>query len=161
SRLLSILGGRFSHFRKQNSEFSKRDDGEVYELQCEAKDEISGGRFRGYVDSISKEKPPTTCFADIDEATDFVFQLDGSCGYSYPSNRLSFMQIEFPKWDLYFCGKSEYSFNLLNYLFDAYDLKPEFDCVLFMQKIPQVWGHSWLYKPDNADKIAQPTAVER
>ena len=90
----------------------------------------------------------TSCFADIGEATQFVFELDGSCGYHWGQDRLSFQKIQYPQWDLQFCHKYEYDFSLLNYLFGKYDLYPQFDCVLFMEKVPQVWGASWLYTPD-------------
>src|SRR5579862_1979978 len=65
SRLLGFLGGNFSHFRKAVSDFDRRDDGEVYELTCQARDTICNGFFRGYMNTLSKEKPATTCFADI------------------------------------------------------------------------------------------------
>lgn len=148
SRILGFLGGHFSHFRKAISDFTRRDDGAVYELNCKAHDTLCNGFFRGYMNALSKEKPTTTCFADIAEATQFVFQLDGSCGYHWGKNRLSFQKIQYPQWDLQFCHKYEYDFALLNYLFQEYRLQPEFDCVLFMEKVPQVWGGSWLYPPD-------------
>jgi len=161
SRLLGFLGGNFSHFRKAISNFDMRDDGEVYELTCQAQDERCNGFFRGYLNSLSKDKPATTCFNGIDEATQFVFQLDGSCGYHFGKNKLSFQQIQYPKWDLKFCHHYEANFSLLQYLFSTYDLQPEFDCVLFMEKVPQVWGNSWLYTPDNADTrpAEQPTVL--
>lgn len=148
SRLLGFLGGNFSHFRKAVSDFTMRDDGEVYELTCRASDALCGGFFRAHLDSLSKDRPSTTHFADIAEATDFVFQLDGSCGYDYRTGQLSFQHIEYPPWDIQFCHHAEYEFSLLNYLFEAYDLQPEFDCVLFMEKVPQVWGTSRLYRQD-------------
>jgi hypothetical protein len=154
SRILGFLGGHFSHFRKAISQFRKRDDGEVYELNCSANDAICNGHFKGQMQSVSKDRPATTTFANIEEATEFAFNLDGSCGYNFRSDLLSFQKIEYPKWDLYFCHEYKYNFALLNYLFKAYDLKAEFDCVLFMQKIPQVWGSSWMYKPD-APRITQ------
>jgi len=157
SHLLGFLGGHFSHFRKAISEFDRRDDGEVYELNCKAEDELCNGSFRGYVRSLSKEKPDTTCFVDIDEATQFVFQLDGSCGYHFRKDKLSFQRIQYPKWDLRFCHEFSYNFSLLNYLFSAYNLRPEFDCVLFMEKVPQVWGRSWLYHPESAENAYQPS----
>lgn len=148
SRILGFLGGHFSHFRKATSDFTMRDDSEVYELNCRASDSICSGFFRGHLNALSKEKPATSCFADIGEATQFVFQLDGSCGYDWDSNKLSFQKIQYPPWDLQFCHRYEYDFALLNYLFQEYNLKPEFDCVLFMEKVSQVWGGSWLYTPD-------------
>jgi hypothetical protein len=148
SRLLGFLGGHFSHFRKAVSDFTRRDDSNIYELNCTARDTICNGFFRGYLNTLSKEKPATTCFADIAEATQFVFQLDGSCGYHWDKNKLSFQKIQYPPWNLQFCHRYEYDFALLNYLFREYDLQPELDCVLFMEKVPQVWGGSWLYTPD-------------
>lgn len=148
SRLLGFLGGNFSHFRKAISRFTKRDENGIYELTCKANDPICDGYFRAELDSVTKEPPSTTTFADIQEATNFVFQLEGSCGYSYPARKLSFQRIEYPTWDLYFCTRFEHEFALTEYLFEAYDLKAEFDCTLFMEKVPQVWGSSWLYTPD-------------
>lgn len=152
SRLLGFLGGHFSHFRKAISYFTLRDDGEVYELTCQARDSLCDGFFRGYLKSLTKAKPESTCFAGIEEATQFVFQLDGSCGYHFGQHKLSFQRIQFPEWDLQFCHEFDYNFSLLNYLFEAYDLRPEFDCVLFMEQVPQVWGSSWLYRADEAGR---------
>jgi hypothetical protein len=155
SPLLGFLGSHFSHFRKAISRFTLRDDGDVYELRCKARDKLCNGFFRGDLRTLSKDKPSTTCFADIDEATQFVFQLDGSCGYDFAKNKLSFQRIQYPKWDLRFCHEFDYDFSLLNHLFAAYDLQPEFDCVLFMEKVPQVWGSSWLYSPDKIQAAYQ------
>jgi hypothetical protein len=106
---------------------------------------LSSGHFRGDMNALSRDLPATSRFADIAEATEFVFQLEGSCGYDYASNRLSFQRIEYPPWSLQFCHRADYSFALLDHLCEAYELRAEFDCVLFMQKVPQVWGSSWLY----------------
>jgi hypothetical protein len=151
SRLLGLLGGHFSHFRKAISRFRLKDDGDVYELVCSAEDERCGGFFRGFMRSLSKAKPESSCFADVDEATRFVFQVDGSCGYHFAGNKLSFQRIQYPPWDLRFCHEAEFDFTLLNYLFDAYDLGAELDCVLFMERVPQVWGSSWLYDAGPGD----------
>lgn len=145
SRLLGILGGNFSHFRKAISKFMMRDDGDVYELKCDADDNICNGYFCAEINSLSKEKPETTIFNDVAEATDFVFQLDGSCGYDFNRKKLSFQEIDYPKWDIAFCHRFTYDFSLLDYLFTTYDLQAEFDCVLFMEKVEQVWGTSRLY----------------
>lgn len=156
SRLLGVLGSYFSHFRKAISNFSRRDDGEVYEIECQAKDELCNGYFKGQLASVSKEKPTTTHFADIEAAKNFIYELDGSCGYSYSQNKLSFQHIDYPDWDIYFCHDYEYDFSLLNHLFEAYQLDAELDCVLFLEKVAQVWGASWLYK----DKVPQITALQ-
>lgn len=150
SRLLGTLGGYFSHFRKAISDITKRDSDGVYELTCRAADPIADGHFRADLASLSREAPPTSAFADVAEATDFVFQLAGSCGYSYATNQLSFQKIEYPEWDIQFCHSADYHFNLLNHLFETYGLDAEFDCVLFMEKIAQVWGASWLYPVSRA-----------
>ncbi|MCD8534898.1 MAG: DUF2071 domain-containing protein [Verrucomicrobia bacterium] len=160
SRILGFLGGHFSHFRKAISQFAMKDNGEIYELNCKAKDPLCDGFFRGHIKSLSKLNPESTCFNDIQEATQFVFQLDGSCGYHYSKNKLSFQKIQYPDWDLQFCHEFEYKFSLLDYLFSTYDICPEFDCVLFMEKVPQVWGSTWLYKPDRTAKIQQSETIE-
>lgn len=146
SRLMGFLGGNFSHFRKAISDFTLRDDKEVYELHCRAEDNICGGYFRAYIDSLSKDKPETCKFRDVKEATDFIYELDGSCAYDFHSGKLSFQHIVYPEWDISFCHRYEYDFNLLNFLFKTYDLEAELDCVLYMEKVAQQWGTSWLYK---------------
>lgn len=146
SRFLGFLGGNFSHFRKAISDFDMRDDGEVYELQCRATDSICNGHFKGFMASLSKDKPETTQFEDVDAATDFVYQLDGSCGFDFNSGKLSFQYIDYPEWDIQFCHDYEYDFSLLNYLFETFDLEAELDCVLYMEQVKQTWGTSWLYR---------------
>lgn len=47
---------------------------------------------------------------------------------------------------MYFCHGCEYSYPLVEYVADTFGLDLEFDCVLFMQKTPQTWGSSWLYR---------------
>ncbi len=154
SRILGILGGYFSHFRKAISQFARRDDGSVYEIECQAKDALCNGYFIGYLDSVSKEKPTSTHFENVDAAKDFIYQLDGSCGYSYSRNKLSFQEIDYPEWDIYFCHKYDYDFALLNHLMDTYQLDAELDCVLFLEKVAQVWGSSWLYSDKKHSKSA-------
>jgi hypothetical protein len=146
SRFLGFFGRRFSHFRKQTSPFVRVDDGVHYSLQCEAADPLCRGKFRALMGSVTKQKPITTIFADIDEATRFVFNLDGSCGYSYEKGMLSFQKIDYPPWDMYFCHDYNYNFSLMNYIFESFDLRPKLDCVLFMQNTRQTWGTSWLYR---------------
>jgi hypothetical protein len=82
----------------------------------------------------------------VDAARQFVFDLDGSCGYSYEREMLSYQKIDYPPWDLYFCHEYEYDFALIDYLRTAFGLELEFDCVLFMQNTRQTWGASWLYR---------------
>jgi len=149
SRFLGFLGGRFSHFRKRVSKFSKRDDGKTYELVCHAKDELCRGRLSVGLDSLSKSPPETTIFAGIDEATDFVLGLDGSCGYDFTSGRLSLQKIDFPEWDTRFCHEYKFEFSLLDFLFKEYELDAVLDHALFMENVAQTWGTSWLYEPDN------------
>jgi hypothetical protein len=156
SRLMGFLGGNFSHFRKAISDFTMRDDGEVYELQCRAQDAICNGYFKGYIDSLSKEKPTTTAFEDVKAATDFIYELDGSCGYDFNSGKLSFQHIDYPEWDIQFCHQYQYDFSLLNYLFETFDLQAELDCVLYMEQVPQTWGTSWLYREHSAPQAAKP-----
>jgi hypothetical protein len=145
SRLFGFLGRHFSHYRKRTSRFTRLDDGRVYALECRADDPICGGSFRGAMTSLQKEPPATTVFADVREATEFVFQLDGSCGYEYGRDRLSFQKIEYPPWDIQFCHEYDYRFPLIDHLAASFRLDLTLDCVLFMEKVPQVWGAYWLY----------------
>jgi hypothetical protein len=147
SRFLGFFGKRFSHFRKQVSPFVRVDNDTQYVLQCQAADPLCRGQLRAVMASVTKEKPVTTVFADVDDARRFVFDLDGSCGYDYGSGRLSFQKIDYPPWDMYFCHDASYQFPLIDYLCATFDLAAEFDCVLFMQNTRQTWGTSWLYRP--------------
>lgn len=148
SRFLGFLGGRFSHFRKRVSKFDRRDDDKAYELVCHAQDELCGGRLSVRLDSLSKSPPTTTIFTGIDDATEFVLGLDGSCGYDFSSGRLSLQEIDYPEWDTRFCHDYEFKFCLLDFLFREYQLEAVLDHALFMENVAQTWGTSWLYEPD-------------
>jgi hypothetical protein len=146
SRFVGFFGKRFSHFRKQVSPFVRVDDGTHYMLECRAADPLCRGRFHADVASVTREKPESTLFADIEEAKQFVFDLDGSCGYDYGREMLSFQKIDYPPWNMYFCHEYSYDFALIDYLCKTFDLPAELDCVLFMQNSKQTWGTSWLYR---------------
>jgi hypothetical protein len=146
SRFLGFFGKRYSHFRKQVAEFIRVDDGATYSLENRAADPLCRGKFTAVMSSISKQKPATTVFADVDAAKEFVFDLDGSCGYSYERDMLSFQKIDYPPWDMYFCHKYSYDFPLMDYVNTTFGLEPELDCVLFMRDTKQTWGTSWLYR---------------
>jgi hypothetical protein len=146
SRFLGFFGKRFSHFRKQIAPFVRLDDGSHYRLECQAADPLCRGKFQAVMSSVTKEKPDTTIFADIEEAKHFVFDLDGSCGYEYGRDMLSFQKIDYPPWDMYFCREYSYEFPLIDYLCETFDLRAELDCVLFMQNTSQTWGSSRLYR---------------
>jgi hypothetical protein len=146
SRFLGFFGKRFSHFRKQVADFVRVDDGTIYRLENNAADPLCRGEFTAVMASITKEKPSTTIFADVDAAQQFVFDLDGSCGYSYEREMLSFQKIDYPPWDMYFCHEYRYQFPLMDYVNATFGLEPELDCVLFMRNTKQTWGASWLYR---------------
>ncbi|HWG47631.1 MAG TPA: hypothetical protein VN688_33010 [Gemmataceae bacterium] len=146
SKFLGFFGRRFSHFRKQVSPFVRVDDGRRYRLECHAADPLGRGQFTATLTAVNKEKPSATIFADVEEAKQFVFDLDGSCGFSYERNMLSFQKIDYPPWDMYFCHEYSYEFPLIDYLREAFDLRAELDCVLFLQNTKQTWGTSWLYR---------------
>jgi|HubBroStandDraft_1064217.scaffolds.fasta_scaffold2642894_1 hypothetical protein len=55
---------------------------------------------------------------------------------------LSFQQIDYPQWDMFFCHECEYNFPLVDYQSETFGLEPAFDSVPFMQKTPQTWGSS-------------------
>ena len=148
SRFLGFFGQRFSHFRKRVSDFERVDDGVSYILRCHAADPLCGGELQATMAAVNKEAPATTTFRDVDEAREFVFDLDGSCGYSYERDMLSFQKIDYPPWDMYFCHEAQFRFPLLDYLASAFGLRAEFDCTLFMQQTRQTWGASWLYRSE-------------
>lgn len=56
------------------------------------------------------------------EATDFVLELDGSCGYNFARDELSFQDIEYPDWDVSFCH--EFSLSLFARRFPGRNLRP-------------------------------------
>jgi len=145
SQFLGFFGRRFSHFRKQVSPFERVDDGVCYRLECQAADPLCRGRFTAVMASVTKDRPATTLFADVSEARQFVFDLDGSCGYCYERGKRSFQKIEYPPWDMYFCHEYRYEFPLMDYLCETFELQAELDCVLFMQNTKQIWGTSWLF----------------
>ena len=143
---LGFAGSHFSHFRKKISHFVRGDTQEYYPLDCFPKDPLCQGSFKAQMVSISKQKPASTIFSDVQEAINFVFQLDGSCGYSYERDMLSFQEIDYPPWDIYFCHEYTFDFSLMQHLFSNYDLHAMLDCVLFMQNVRQVWGKAKLYQ---------------
>lgn len=145
SRLLGFLGRRFSHFRKRVSRFHRVDDGAQYALACLGGGPNTPGKLQATMKSVSKTRPDSTIFAGIQAATDFVFNIDGSCGYDFRSKRLSFQQIDYPEWDMYFCHECDYEFPLLDQLVDTLGIEAEFDSILFMQNTRQTWGSAWLY----------------
>jgi hypothetical protein len=146
SRFLGFFGKRFSHFRKQVSAFARVDNGVTYSLENRAADPLCRGKFTAALASITKDRPATTLFQDVDAARQFVFDLDGSCGYSFERDMLSFQKIDYPPWDMYFCHEYSYGFALLDYIAETFGLQAELDCVLFMQNTSQTWGTSWLYR---------------
>ena len=148
SVLLGTLGSRFSHFRKRISRFSRIDDGRKYRLDCRARDPLCGGWLEAEMGSITKTPPASSVFADAEEATDFVFRLDGSCGYRFEDDRLSFQRIDYPDWDISFCHRFRYGFALIDHVAETFGLDLELDSTLFMERTFQVWGRSWLYRDE-------------
>ena len=144
SRILGFFGRCCSHFRKQVSPFVRFDDGVRYSLENRADDTLCRGKFTVVIASIRKEKPATTIFADVDAAKQFVFDLDGSCGYSYERDMLLFQKIDYPPWVMYFCHEYSFEFPLMDYVCETFEL--QLDCVLFMHNTKQTWGTSWLYR---------------
>lgn len=150
SLILGTLGKYFSHFRKNISDFSLTDDDSVYEIICTSDDAIVGGRLRASLDSVSKARPDTTIFENIEQATRFIYEIDGSCGYSYRHDKLSLQHLTHPDWDISFCHDFEYEFKLLDYIFDTYDIEAEMDCALYMENTGHAWQACWLYSPERA-----------
>ncbi|MBX0297643.1 hypothetical protein [Haloarcula nitratireducens] len=150
SKVLGLLGGHFSHFRKATSSFDRVDNDETYALECEAEDDLCGGALTASLNSVSDECPDSTVFDNVTEATDFVLELDGSCGYNFTKDKLSFQNIEYPEWDVSFCHDFSLSSSLLDYLAETYDLDMTFDCTLYMADVDQAWNRSWLYDPHEA-----------
>lgn len=150
SWLLGTLGRHFSHFRKNISQFHKVDDGKIYELKCQPTDEIAQGHLRAELAGISKDRPETTLFDSIDDAIAHVYEVDGSCGYSFTKHMLSFQPLTHPDWDISFCHDVQFQFSLLDYICDEFKIAAEFDCALYMENTGHQWTSSWLYRPENA-----------
>jgi hypothetical protein len=145
SRLLGGLGRYFSHFRKRIANFSRVDNDSEYFLECLDADPLTPGHLRAKIASLSKTRPKSTVFADIQDATEFVFNLDGSCGYDFARDKLSFQKIDYPKWDMSFCHNCTFHFPLLDHVVQSLGIDAEFDSVLFMQNTQQTWCSTWLY----------------
>jgi len=148
SRLLGTLGKYFSHFRKNVADFSRTDDGKIYEIRCSSKEPIAGGRLRANLASVSKLRPDTTIFESIGAATQFIYEVDGSCGYNYRHNKLSLQLLKHPNWDISFCHEVDSQFNLLDYIFDQYNINADLDCSLYMENTGHAWEKCWLYSPE-------------
>lgn len=146
SRVLGFLGQRFSHFRKRISGFERVDNATEYALSCIDADPLAQGRLSAEMGSLSKTRPDSTIFTDIQDATEFVFNLDGSCGYDFAKDRLSFQRIDYPEWDMSFCHNCVYDFPLVQHIIDSAGIDAEFDSVLFMESTRQTWCSSWLYR---------------
>jgi hypothetical protein len=145
SALLGFLGRRFSHFRKARTRFERQDDGAVYALESRSDLPLSCGRLEARMESISYVAPERSLFESSEEARDFLFQLDGSCGYQWETERLSFQPIEYPEWDISFCHAIEYRFPLVDALVKEFDLHLEYDSTVYMHDTPQVWCATRLY----------------
>lgn len=150
SRFLGLCGGNFSHFRKATSSFERTDNGDTYELRCEADDDLCDGALVASLASVDDETSDATVFRDVTEATEFVLELDGSCGYNFAKEKLSFQDIEYPDWDVSFCHEFTLDSSLIDYLVEMYDLDLTFDCALYMADVDQTWKRSWLYDPEQA-----------
>lgn len=151
SALLGFLGRRFSHFRKSRSQFLRTDDGQTYALESRSADPLSSGRLSARMDSIGYAAPEGSLFRSSEAARDFLFQLDGSCGYQWETDRLSFQPIEYPEWDISFCHKIDYRFPLIDELSERFDLHLEYDSTVYMHDTPQVWCATRLYDEARSD----------
>ena len=151
SRLLGFLGRRFSHFRKARTQFRRTDEHDVYALESRSTEPLSCGRLSASMSSISYAAPDGSLFPTSEAARDFLFQLDGSCGYQWKTARLSFQPIEYPEWDISFCHRIEYDFPLITALAARFDLRLEYDSTVYMHDTPQVWCATRLYDEARSD----------
>ena len=128
-----ILRSRFSHFRKQVSPIRARRRRGPYSLECRPPTRSAGASSRRSWRRSPRRGPPRPSSPTWTQAKQFVFDLDGSCGYSYERGMLSFQKIDYPPWDMYFCHEYRYDFPLMDYVYATFGLEAEFDCVLFMR----------------------------
>jgi len=152
SRLLALLGRRFSHFRKTHASFTRVDDEQTYSLVASSSQPLSCGRIDAHKSSLRYDAPQGSLFADSFAARDFLFQLDGSCGYQWSSGRASFQPIEYPEWDISFCHAVEWDLPLVDALASEFDLALEYDSTVYMHDTPQVWGATRLFRVDERDR---------
>jgi hypothetical protein len=152
SRLLATLGGRFSHFRKSRTRFERVDDEHTYALASRSSRPLLCGRIEARKASLTYVAPTGSLFADSDMARDFLFQLDGSCGYQWSSGRLSFQTIEYPEWDISFCHDVDWDLPLLEAVAREFELRLEYDSTVYMHDTPQVWGATRLFRADGSDR---------
>lgn len=148
SRVLGLCGGRFSHYRKATSSIDRIDDGETYALRCRADDSLCDAELTASMDSVGDEPPKSTVFGDVSEATDFVLELDGSCGYNFAKGKLSFQDVEYPDWEVSFCHDVSLQSSLIDHLAEAHGIDPTFDSALYVADVDQTWKRSWLYDPN-------------
>jgi len=151
SALLAFLGKRFSHFRKCRTSFERVDDGVTYALESRNRDPLSSGRIAARISALSYAAPAGSLFASSEAARDFLFQIDGSCGFEWQSRRVSFQPIEYPQWDIRFCHEVEYRLPLIDELARRFELHCEYDSTVEMHDTPQVWGATRLVRVDGAD----------
>jgi hypothetical protein len=151
SRLLGALGQRYSHFRKRRARFERIDDATTYALQSRSDQPLSCGKISARMDRIAYAAPAGSLYADSFAARDFLFQLDGSCGYQWDTRRLSFQVIEYPEWDISFCHDVSYELPLIDALVREFDLHIELDSTVYMHDTPQVWCATRLYPSDRSD----------
>lgn len=151
SRLLATLGGRFSHFRKLRARFERVDDEHTYALASRSSRPLSCGRIEARKASLTYTAPAGSLFADSGAARDFLFQLDGSCGYQWSSKRLSFQTIEYPEWDISFCHDVHWELPLVEAVAREFELRLEYDSTVYMHDTPQVWGATRLFRADGSD----------
>lgn len=148
SSFLGFWGSRFSHFRKAVSKFERTDTERSYELICDAEDSLCDATLSVDLDDIDEDTPDSSVFSDVDEAAEFVLELDGSCGYNFEKDLASYQQIEYPDWDIKFAHSVSLESNLIDHLIEEFDLRATEDCTLYMENVDQTWGRSWLYEPE-------------
>lgn len=151
SRLLALFGRRFSHFRKTRASFERVDDECTYSLVSHSSQPLSCGRIEAQKASLSYSAPSGSVFADSFVARDFLFQLDGSCGYQWSTGRASFQPIDYPEWDISFCHDVRWELPLIDALAREFELALEYDSTVYMHDTPQVWGATRLFRVDGSD----------
>ena len=107
---------------------------------------------------LGAQAPTPEWGAMLSTARDFLFQLDGSCGFQWETGRLSFQPIEYPEWDISFCHAIDFDFPLIDALAERFDLHLETDSTVYMHDTPQVWCATRLYDAERSDLWRPSTA---
>ncbi len=125
--------GHFSPVRSVVSNLDLQIDQEQYWAGCQSADPLGNAHIRLGSDDISSQTPFQSIFGGLPEATTFILDNDGNCGFDYRNSRLLYQHQVCPKWDSQFGHSAEVQLPLFEYLFDLFDINAEYDSALYVE----------------------------